>query len=198
MFLTKNGVRGSKIFIVAILSKGENMTTKKIVHLGLFAALGVMLLMLEFPILSAAPYLKLNFSDLPALIAGFMYGWWAGIIVTVVKVGIFMLTGLSASGPIGDLANVIIGIVFAVTAALIYSRMKTLKGAIVSLSIASVAMVLAACLSNWFILMPSYGIPSDAIPSLILTTSLPFNAIKAVGTSILTFFVYKPIKKGLM
>ena len=178
------------------LNKKEKFfTLDKIVKIAMFIAVAVLLLLLEFPILISAPYLKLNFSDMPALIITFMYGPIEGIIVEIIKVCLSMLFGISKDIPIGDLGNVILGIAYILPAGLIYRKHKGIKSAIVSLVVSSIVMVITMVFTNVYILMPLYGIPIETRWATALTAILPFNLIKGFGTSFLTFFVYKPLHR---
>ena len=61
------------------------------------SALAFILMLFEFPILPVAPYLKMDFSDLPVLIGGFIYGPAAGVMVAFLKCLIHAMTqGFSA------------------------------------------------------------------------------------------------------
>lgn len=169
-------------------------TVDKMTKLAMLTAVGVVLYALEFPIFPAAPNLKLNFSDMPALIASFMFGPIEGIIVTLFKVALGLLLQITKDVGVGDLANAIIGILYVVPAGLFYGRKRTLNRAVISLAVASVVMIIGTCISNLFIMMPLYGITDYSLRfSLIFSVYLPFNAIKAVGTSLLTFLAYKPL-----
>ena len=172
-----------------------------IAQTSLLAALAYLLLLLEVPIFpTAAPHLKLNVSDLPALIGGFAFGPVVGVIITVVKILLFMLTGTSTALGIGDLANFLLGLGFILPAAFIYRRKKTFKNAIIALVVGSVSMIITTCLTNYFIVFPLFfgkQLAGSERITMILTIYLPFNAIKAVATSVLTAFVYKPVSKFL-
>ena len=61
------------------------LSTKKIVVIGMFSAISTVLMILDFPVPFAPPFYKFDFSELPALIAGFAYGPVAGVMVEFVK-----------------------------------------------------------------------------------------------------------------
>lgn len=163
--------------------------------IAMLSALGCILLVIEFPIFPATPWLKLNFSDLPTLLASFMFGPVSGIIVNAVKVGITLLARGTSSGFVGDISNLISGTLYALTAGIIYKIRKDKIGAILALAAGSFVFCISMILCNAFILLPAYGITEKtAIVPLLLWTLL-FNVIKTVATSLLTFLLYKKTHK---
>ena len=163
--------------------------------IAMLSALGCILLVIEFPIFPATPWLKLNFSDLPTLLASFMFGPVSGIIVNAVKVGITLLARGTSSGFVGDISNLISGTLYALTAGIIYKIRKDKIGAILALAAGSFVFCVSMILCNAFILLPAYGITEKtAIVPLLLWTLL-FNVIKTVATSLLTFLLYKKTHK---
>jgi tRNA threonylcarbamoyl adenosine modification protein YjeE len=168
-----------------------------IAQLSLLSAVAYALAMLEFPLFPAAPFLKLSFANVPALIAGFAFGPFAAAVVTFVHQTLFFLSGTSTAPGLGELANLIVGLSYTLVAAFIYMGKKTRKRAVLALAVSSVVMVFVACLANLFMLLPMYGIPKDARMGMIWTVILPFNAIKAASTSIITFLLYKPLSRFL-
>lgn len=159
--------------------------------IAMLSALGCILLVIEFPIFPATPWLKLNFSDLPTLLASFMFGPVSGIVVNAVKVGITLLARGTSSGFVGDISNLISGTLYALTAGIIYKIRKDKIGAILALAAGSFVFCISMILCNAFILLPAYGITEKtAIVPLLLWTLL-FNVIKTVATSLLTFLLYK-------
>lgn len=175
--------------------RNTKLDSSLIAKLAMLSAIAYVLLLIEFPIFPSATFLRFNISDMPALIGAFLYGPIGGIIITMIKLFLFLITGTSSAPGVGELANLIIGITFAGIAGWIYQRRRTMAVAILSLAISSIAMIIVSCLANLFILFPAFGIPQDARLSMVLTLIIPFNAIKAAATSIVTFFVYKPLHK---
>src|SRR5699024_12864669 len=72
------------------------------------------------------PYLKVDFSDVPALIAGLVFSPLAGILVVFLKNALyFVATG--ATDPIGVAANFIAGTLYVFPVAYLYKRYKGVK-----------------------------------------------------------------------
>ena len=59
--------------------------TRKIVVTGLLAALSSVLMYVNFALPFAPPYLKIDFSDFPALLASFSVGPISGLAVCLIK-----------------------------------------------------------------------------------------------------------------
>jgi riboflavin transporter FmnP len=114
---------------------------------------------------------------------------------------------------IGELSNFVTGVIYVVTAGLIYKKIRTRKGAAISMVASTVALAVIAVPVNAFITLPLYGsamgFPLEAIIgmsaqanplvkdrlSLLLAVFVPFNLFKGIVVGLITFFVYKPISK---
>ena len=188
---------------------------RKLVFTAVMAAVAFVLQLLEFPVPVIPSFVKLDFSELPALLCSFAYGGGYGVAVCLVKNLLKLIT--SSSAGIGELANFLLGAVFVLTAGLIYSRRKSRKTALIG-SLSGAALSAAVCFPiNWFIVYPFYisamGFPAEAIlgmyrailpstPSLaaaILIFNVPFTFLKfmiSVGVAFLVYKYLSPILKG--
>ncbi|HPJ22513.1 MAG TPA: ECF transporter S component, partial [Clostridia bacterium] len=63
----------------------KNNRVNWIAKVGMLSAVSAILMFLEIPVPLVPPFLKFDFSDLPALIAGFAFGPMAGVAVLLVK-----------------------------------------------------------------------------------------------------------------
>jgi riboflavin transporter FmnP len=185
-------------------------TTRTIVSLALLSAISVILSYLSFPLPLAPPFIKLDFSDFPALLAAFTLHPIAGVIVQFIKNAIGALS--SSSGGVGELANFAVGAAMAFSAGMIYKKFNTIKGALIALLSGSVIMAIASCVVNYYVIFPLYTafmlMPMDAIINAfsaiipivktkfdaIVFSMLPFNLIKGLIISAMTFFLYKRLK----
>ena len=86
----------------------KKMNTRKMVYIGLLAAVATVLMYLELPLtfLFMPPFLKLDISGVPTLIGTFMFGPAAGIFITLVKDLIHSLS--SQTGGVGELSDFLI------------------------------------------------------------------------------------------
>ena len=172
------------------LQNENRWSTKQLVVMALMCALALLLSFVEFPIFPAASFLKLDISLVPSTVVGFAYGAGPGVLVGLAcAVAHAAITG----NWVGCLMSCIVAIVYIVPAALIYSKMHTLKGGIIGLVVAIVCLTVGIIIANLIIDPIFYGMPFEAVAALVLPAILPFNIIKGVLVSILTMLVYKTI-----
>ena len=196
--------------------KTRNEYRKKMIHrialTGVMTALAEVLMLLEIALPLMPGFLKYDFSDIPALFAGFACGPVAGVIVEFLKNLLHMpFTGTQY---IGEVANFISGSFFVLTTTIIYLRMRNKKGVILSLGLGTVALVIATSFVNYFFSLPLYekvmGFPLPAIISMcdeantlvtinskldvILMTFVPFNIFKGITISMVSFLCYIPLR----
>lgn len=102
---------------------------RRLVSISMLSSIAFILMMLSFPILGAFPYLKIDFSDIPALLAVILYGPGAGIAVEAIKNVLNYFIAGSASGvPIDQAANFIAGTLFILPAAVLLKNQVLPKG----------------------------------------------------------------------
>lgn len=168
---------------------------KKIATMGVLTALSIVLMyVIRFPIIPAAPYLKYEPADIPMLIGAFLFGPLAGLAVTVVEATIQTLL-FAEGGWVGLVMHIIATGAFVITAGLIYKKMHDRKGAIIGLACGTLAMTLIMIPLNLIIQPNFYGVPIETVKSLLIPAIIPFNLIKAGLNSVVTFIVYKSISK---
>ncbi|MDR0380978.1 MAG: ECF transporter S component [Oscillospiraceae bacterium] len=187
---------------------GRAVNTRMLVIVALFSALSSVLMYLDFPLPFFPPFLKLDFSDLPALLGTFWFGPSAGIAVALVKNLIHLF--ISSTGGVGELANFIVSAALTGTAGLVYRLRRTRGGAVAGLACGTLAMTLAGIAANYYLLLPFFAkvMPMETIvamcarliPSIrttwdiVLLSITPFNLFKGALISGLTFLLYKRVK----
>lgn len=163
--------------------------------LGVLSALSIVLmLVVRFPIIPAAPYLIYEPADVPILIGTFLFGPLAGLSMTAV-VSLIQATLLSADGWVGFVMHVVATGAFVITSGLIYKKKHSLKGAIIALVAGTLAMTLVMIPVNLIIQPRFYGVPYDVVKGLLIPAVIPFNLLKAGLNSIITAIVYKSISR---
>lgn len=185
-------------------TKTQTTKTRIIAGIGMLAALATVLQYLEVP--TPVSFIKLDFSDLPALIGAFAYGPIAGIAIQLIKNLIHL--AVSSSGYVGELSNFILGAVFVGVAGIIYKRDKTKKGAIIGGIVGALSMAIISFPSNLFIVYPFYYnfMPKEAVLAVyqdlmkvntieqaLLAYNVPFTFVKGLISVIVTRFIYKPL-----
>lgn len=180
--------------------------TRLLVRIGMLGALSFIIMLGELYV-GFAEYLKLDFSDIVAMIGGITMGPLAAVAIQLIK-NLLKVVIITRTAGIGELANLIVGVAYVLPATLIYQKMKSNKGLLIGLVSGSVVMVAVACLANFFIMLPLYwGFLSQepmtdiAKWAYIQVVILPFNVVKGVVITSLTYVLHlsiKPIYKYLM
>lgn len=169
-----------------------NMTTKKITTLGMLCGLAVIVnLLIHFPLIPSVEFLSYDAKDVIIVIGGFIYGPGSAFIMSVIT---SLLEIMYRGGNLLDvLMNVISTCTFACVAAWIYKRDHTRKGAFLGLGIGTVCSVLSMLLWNYIVTPIYFGMPREAVVSILVPGILPFNLLKCGLNTGLTLFLYKPI-----
>lgn len=191
----------------------KNQKLNYLIKTSLLGVIAFLIMFLETPIMFFPEFLKIDLSDIPAIIAGFSLGPIFGVLVELIK-NLLHLLRTSTFG-VGELANFLVGIALVVPASIIYHRNKSKKNAIIGLGVGTLVMALMGGIANIYILIPAYsklmGYPLEAIiawasqvnslivdlNSYILYAIIPFNIIKGIVVSIITLVIYKKISKIL-
>ena len=165
-------------------------STKQLVTMALMCAIAILLSFIEFPIMPAASFLKLDVALVPSAVVGFAYGAGPGVLVGIVSA---VAHGAITGNWVGCLMNVIVACAFVLPASAIYKRNRTFKGAIIGLVVSTACLIVAAIVANLIVDPLFYGLPFDVVTGLVVPAILPFNIIKGVVVSVLTALVYKSI-----
>lgn len=65
--------------------KTKTLNTNRFIKLSLLSAIAVILMYIDFPVIPIFPWLKIDLSDVPALMGAFAFGPLAGVIITLCK-----------------------------------------------------------------------------------------------------------------
>ncbi len=155
----------------------------------------ILTLLCRLTLFSAAPFLTYDPKDVIIVIAGFLFGPFASVAVSIV-VSLLEMT-ISQSGIIGMLMNVLATFGFAFTASFIYKRKHTIGGAILGLVAGCVAMTALMLLWNYLITPLYMGVSREVVTQMLLPIFLPFNLIKAALNAALVLLLYKPLVTAL-
>ncbi len=187
----------------------RNQNVFKLTRTAILSAIAAILFFIEIPV--GVPFYKLDFSTLPAILAGFAMGPVYGLATVLIKDLIHLL--VSSSGGIGELADFIMSGALVVISALLYSRHKSLKSALIGLGIGTVVMAILGAIVNYYVMLPFYTafMPMEkiieagaaVIPaiqskfSFVALITAPFNLLKGVALSVVTFLLYKHVSPFL-
>ena len=191
--------------------KDRVLATRKIVMIGMFGAFSGILYCFDFALPIAPSFYKLDFSELPALIAGFAFGPVAGVLVEFVKQVVKLMIKSTSTAFVGDLANYLIGCMLVLPASVIYRFNKSKRSALIGCAVGTIVMTIFGTWFNAVYLLPTFsrlfGMPLDAIlgmgaainpavtniTTFVIMMVAPLNLIKGIGISALTMLIYKKI-----
>ncbi|HBH12041.1 MAG TPA: ECF transporter S component [Clostridiales bacterium] len=192
----------------SVLKRGN---VKVLTKISMLSAVASVLMLLEIPLWFAPNFYKLDFSEVVVLIGGFALGPVAAIMIESVKILLNLVFNGTMTGGVGEVANFLIGCSLVVPASIIYHRNKTMKSAVMGMTIGIVAMALFSSLANYFVLLPVYakvfGVPLQffvdmgsalnhsvtSLETLILYAVVPFNLLKGIAVSAVTILIYKKV-----
>ncbi len=175
--------------------KSRKFDTKKMVLLAMLAAIAYLaVVLIRIPVML---FLSYEPKDVIIVISGFLFGPIPAGVVSLV-VSLVEMFSISDTGPIGALMNFLSTCSFACTAAFIYHKNRTGKGAVAGLICGSLAMIGVMLLWNYMI-TPLYmtGTTRQDIAAMLLPVFLPFNALKAGLNTAITLLIYKPLTSAL-
>ena len=197
------------------MKKTKFLSTSKLVKISILSAIGYILMFISIPLPMLFPdFLKIDISDLTALLGGISLGPMAGVTIAFLKNLLQFITGMSTTGGVGEFANFLIGGSFVFTVSYIYSKKRNIQGVIIGLVSGIVVMTMVGCIANYFIILPFYatiGWSIDAVVSMgaainpaidskmsfIIWMIAPFNILKSGLMSLLTLPMYKKTEKIL-
>ncbi|MBM6900849.1 ECF transporter S component, partial [Gemmiger formicilis] len=176
----------------------------------MLCAVATILMFLDFSLPMVIPsFVKMDVSELPALLASFSLGPLYGIAVCLVK-NILNVIFHGSTGGIGELCNFLIGASFVGTAGLIYRFHKTRKGAVIAALVGAVVMAVVSVPVNYFLSYPVYAAMFGGIDAIIaayqelrpgtnglmeclLVFNMPFTLVKGLLNAAICFLIYKPL-----
>ncbi len=190
-----------------------NQRTYRLVVAAMLSAVAFVLMYIEVPIPALIPsFVKMDVSDLPALLGAFALGPVYGIVISLLKNVLHALIKGTSTGYVGELCNFLLGAAFSFAAGLVYKFKKTKKTALIGALVGSVVMGLVSFPVNYFISYPLYinlyfggsadvcvGLYQAIIPSVktlaqcLLIFNVPFTIVKGLLCSVIALLIYKPL-----
>jgi len=171
--------------------------TRKLTILALLSAIAYILAsLIRIPLVPAVGFLGYEPKDVILVIAGFIFGPIAPLLMISV---IALLEGFTTSvlGLIGIPMNFIASVSFCCTAAAIYKKWRTLFGAAVGLAVGVVVNTVVMLLWNYSLTPILMGIPREQVEALLIPGFLPFNLIKGALNASIAMLLYKPLRMAL-
>ena len=172
-------------------------SVQKLIYTGMLAAVAGVLMSLEFSVPFMPPFYKIDFSDVPSIVAVFLMGPVAGACVEVIKILIKLFTVGTNTMYVGEFANLIGIILFVGPLWFVYKKRGANRRAVVEALAVSIPIRTAfACFCNAFITLPLYAqamnLPLNQVITMvaavnpaiqdlngfIIMATIPFNIIK--------------------
>ena len=187
-------------------------TTHNLTIAAMLSAVAFILMFIEFPIPMLIPaFIKMDFSDLPALLGAFALGPVYGVIISFMKNLLHIVIKGTSTACVGELSNFILGAIFSAVAGYLYKHHKSRKTAIIGAVAGAVAMGVLSVPSNYFVVYPAYVqfyhmpleailgmyqaiLPSaDSLIKCLILFNLPFTLVKGLLDAVLCMLIYKPL-----
>ena len=165
------------LFEKLLLKNGRRVSPARYIsYVAMFSALAGVLMLLEIPLFFAPSFYKLDLSEIPVLICTFFLGPVAGVVTEFLKVFLKLLFKGTSTAFFGSLFN----------AVYLLPRFAELYGIPMDVIIGMGTAV------NRHI---------TSVSTLVLFAVVPFNLLKGIVVSLITFLLYKRLgkllKKGL-
>ena len=184
----------------------QRKRTKYFVTIGMLSSIGFLLHLLNFPIPPFPAFLKVDFSDMPALLAVITMGPAAGILVELFKnVLDWLFRGTETGVPVGHIANFTTGVLFIMPVYMVFNRFKSVKGLITGLIAGTLVMAVGMSFLNYAVFLPMYTyflgmdqVVGDALYVMIIKGILPFNIIKGIIITVIMVLLYKAMDKWII
>lgn len=177
--------------------KTGKWSIQKLIYTAMLAAVAGVLMSLEFSVPMMPPFYKVDFSDVPSVVAVFLMGPVSGICVEVIKLLIKLITVGTNTMYVGELANLMAAFLFVWPLWFLYQKLgANRKAAVEALLLSIVIRTACACFINANITLPLYAramsLPLDEVirmvasvnPAIkdlngfIILATIPFNVLK--------------------
>ncbi|MFD1396684.1 ECF transporter S component [Kroppenstedtia eburnea] len=180
------------------------LSTRKLTMISLLSGFAFLIQYLNFPVPPFPAFLKVDFSELPALVAGLMFGPLAGVTVEFVKNLLhFAFTGSESGVPIGQMANFLAGSVFVLITVWTARKIPGTKGLIAGLGVATLVTAILMSIVNYWVILPAYAflinwtVEGPEKTALVLYGIGPFNLLKGLIVALVFVPLYRRLKPRL-
>lgn len=176
----------------------NNKKLRVMLYLTILSVISFLLMyIMEVPILSLVgmpglEFLKYDLSEVVAIVAGFIFGPVAGMIVVGLKSILFFFSGKNTTGWVGLAASLTAGLALVVGSTLLYRIKQSKLNLILGVIIGSILLTILMLTFNYLIFLPLYGIKANAF---LITGLTIFNILKGLLSGILSVVLYRILKK---
>lgn len=197
-------------------SKRAVSHSRRLSIIAMMGAIATVLHIFDFALPFLAPgFYKLDFSEIPVLMCGFLLGPSSAVACEGLKILLKLLLKGTTTAFVGDFANFVVGCALVLPASIVYHIKKTKKNAVLGMVLGTLVMTVFGSLFNAVYLLPKFsqlfGLPLESIvamghdingginsvSTLVLFSVAPLNLIKGTAVSLLTMLLYKHVEKPL-
>ena len=173
------------------------MSTRFLTTLAMLTAIAYVVMILSKMLPQVANFLQMDLKDTVISIGGFLFGPLSAAIISIVVAVVEMFT-VSDTGPIGCIMNVLATCAFTCTAAFVYKRFHTRRGAVIGLALGTVCLTVVMLLWNYLITPIYMGMDREqVVVPMLIPVFLPFNLVKGGLNMALILLIYKPVVTAL-
>ena len=133
---------------------GKQRDVWKMTMTAMLSAIAFVLMFLEFSVPIMPSFIKMDLSELPALVGAFAMGPVSGMMICLIKNLLHLF--MTSTGGVGELSNFMLGACFVVPAGLVYQKWRNKKSAAAGAVAGAVLMGIISIFSNYFIVYPVY------------------------------------------
>ncbi len=187
--------------------KSSKINVNSMTIVAMMSAIAFILQFFEFSVPFMPGFIKLDLSDLPALIGTYAVGPVGGVLIALIKNLLHLPQTSSAC--VGELSNFILNAIFILPAGILYRKKKTKRRAFLGALLGAVLMAVVSVPSNYFVVYPVYynflskeailqayqiifpGV--DSILDCLVVFNMPFTFLKAMISVVITMLIYKHI-----
>lgn len=180
----------------AIPTAKPRMNVRTLTSLGMLTAIAYVVMVLSKALPQVSGFLQLDLKDTVICIGGFVFGPLAAAIISIVVAVVEMFT-VSDTGPIGLIMNVLATCAYCCTAAFVYKKMHTKKGAVIGLALGVIALTAVMLLWNYLITPIYMVMDRSVVAAMLVPVFLPFNLVKGGLNMALILLLYKPVVTAL-
>lgn len=178
---------------------------QRMVGVACLGALAFILMLFEFPVVPVASYLKIDFSDIPVLLGGYIYGPFAGVMVAVIKCLLHaMVNGFSVGDLIGVSSDFISSLALLVPFCFVWRHQgwSFKRQMMVAIPLGTIVLTAVMSLLNLWVLTPLYMAvwhwqSSMPVAKLVAIGVLPFNIIKGLLVTVVFALVAGHLRQWL-
>lgn len=184
----------------------RNTKLQRLIIIAMLSGVATLLMKLNFPLPFLPPFLKIDFAEIPAVLALLTLGPVAAIGVEFFKnVFYLMLSGSITGVPVGEIANFTTGVLFLIPIYLVYRKVSTSKGLTAGLIAGTVTMAFGMTVLNYLVFLPMYtkflgmeAFVGQDLYMYLVAGVLPFNLIKGIALTLVMMLVFNKMKPWIM